>query len=77
MDLLTDGKFIGRKSGQGKNGTWYQISVLSDGDTYTIRCSDVAYGQCANLALGDDVSIRLSLRIYNRDWIPRIEAINE
>lgn len=77
MELLTDGKFIGRKSGQGKNGTWYQLSILSDGDTYTMRCTGAAFAQCSNLALGDDVAIRLSLHLYNRDWIPRIESINE
>lgn len=77
MDLLTDAKFIGKKSGQGKNGTWYQLSILADGDTYTMRCTGAAFGQCASLSLGDDITIRLSLNLYNGDWIPRIETINE
>lgn len=78
MNLVTGGRFIGRKSGQGKNGTWYQLSFQSDDDdTLTMRCTDKAYMQCAALSMGDDIHINLSLRLYQRDWIPRIETINE
>lgn len=76
MLLESNARFIGRKSGQGKNGAWYQISCIADDEVVTMRCSGEAYERCNSLTMGDDMQMIVSLRLYQRDWIPRIETLN-
>lgn len=76
MNLVTDGKYVGCKMGSSKNGNWYQLSFVSDGDPFTIRCTDQAYNDAQSLDFGSDMQIEVNLRKYQNDWLPRIERIS-
>ena len=76
--MLTQGiaQFIGRRSGQGQRGPWYQISIVSEGEPVSLRCSPNVYDECGNLEFGDEISFNLNSRLYDHQWVLSISSLN-
>lgn len=70
-------KFIGKRSGEGQRGTWFQLALLNDGDTVNMRCTEKVYKSLEYAEFGDDLTIQINLRNFRGDWIPNIEHVEK
>lgn len=77
--MVTKGtaQFIGRKTGQGQRGPWYQISLVTDGEPVTLRCSPHVYDQCGSCDFGEEIDFLLESRLFDRQWVLSISSLGE
>lgn len=73
MIVRTDAKYLGKKKRQNKEGKdWFQLSVLSDGEPVSLRCSQDVFNKIDAFIFGDDVTLVIDLRQWGRDWVPQV-----
>lgn len=77
MVTVGNAKYIGRRSGATERGTWYQISIVYDGEPVSLRCRPAVYEACGNLDFGEDIAFNLESRLFNRDWVLQIVSLVE
>lgn len=68
-------KFIGKRSGEGQRGQWYQLALMNDGDTLNMRCTEKVFKYLEAAEFGDDLTIQINLRNFRGDWVPYIEHV--
>lgn len=71
------GQYIGRNSGTSQRGPWYQISVVTDGEPYTLRCRPHVFERAGAFNFGDEFDFDIELRVYDRSWNLTVAAIDE
>ena len=77
--MVTKGtaKFIGRRTGQGNRGPWYMVSLVTEGEPITLRCSPHVYDQCGSFEFGEEIDFLLESRLFDRQWVLSISSLGE
>ena len=74
MIVITDVSIIGSKTGTTERGTWYNVSIVNDGEPYQISATKEAFNICNAAEFGKQMKMIAELRLYQGNW--RLRAIN-
>lgn len=72
MVLKGFGKFIGTQAGSSQRGPWYNVNFAIDGEPEKFRASPEAYNKCLTFEFGQEATIDIDVRMYDRQWILRV-----
>lgn len=77
MILQGDCRVIGASSGEGQRGTYYNVSVTSDGEPYRLGCTQEVYSKAKTLEFGAEMRMFIDMRLYGRVWGLRVTGLEE
>lgn len=72
MLSVSDCKFLSSAEKEGKNGKYYQITILCEDEPIQLLTSKDVYEISKNLDFGDERRALLDVRKYGREWGLRI-----
>lgn len=77
MNLVGDCRVVGVSTGEGQRGTYYNVSVICDGEPFRLACTQNVYNLAKTLEFGAERKLVVDLRLYGRDWGLRITDLVE